>query len=87
MYDQSCSPSNPKRSWSDKIDQTENVTVKKTLQGLIKQRDIEFSCDISTGQYQSSSGHLMMTLQKSSWLLIIIHLKYFPESDWLKAHA
>ena len=28
------------------------------LQGLIKQREIEFSCDISTGLYQSSSGLL-----------------------------
>ena len=36
----------------------ENVTVKKTLQGLIKQREIEFRCDISIGQYQSSSDLL-----------------------------
>ena len=28
------------------------------MQGLIKQREIELSCDISTGQYQSSSGLL-----------------------------
>ena len=28
------------------------------LQGLIKQREIELSCNISTGQYQSSSGLL-----------------------------
>ena len=28
------------------------------LLGLIKQREIELSCDISTGQYQSSSGLL-----------------------------
>ena len=28
------------------------------LQGLIKQREIELSCDISTVQYQSSSGLL-----------------------------
>ena len=32
------------------------------LQGLIKQRQIEFGCDISTGQYQSSSG--ITNLQK-----------------------
>ena len=56
--DQSCSTSDPKRLWSVKIDQSENVTVKKTLQGLIKQREIEFSCDISSGQYQSSPGLL-----------------------------
>ena len=34
MYDQSCSTSDPKRSWSVKIDQIENVTVKKTLAGF-----------------------------------------------------
>ena len=28
------------------------------LQGLIKPREIEFSCEISTGQYQSSSVDL-----------------------------
>ena len=27
-------------------------------QGLIKQREVELSCDISTGQYQSSLGLL-----------------------------
>ena len=31
---------------------------RRLLQGLIKQLEIEFSCDISTGQYQSSSGLL-----------------------------
>ena len=31
---------------------------RRLLQGLIKQREIELSCDISTGQYQSSSGLL-----------------------------
>ena len=55
VYDQSCSTSDPKRSLSVKIDQIENVTVK---QGLIKQREIELICDISTGQYQSSPGLL-----------------------------
>ena len=34
MCDQSCSTSDPKRSWSVKIDQIENVTVKKTLAGF-----------------------------------------------------
>ena len=34
MYDQSCSTSDPKRSWSVKIGQIENVTVKKTLAGF-----------------------------------------------------
>ena len=58
MYDQSYSTSDPKRSWSAKTDQIENVTVKKTFAGTDKQRQIEFSCDISTGQYQSSSGLL-----------------------------
>ena len=29
---------------------------RRLLQGLIKQLEIEFSCDISTGQYQSSAG-------------------------------
>ena len=33
VYDQSCSTSDPKRSWSVKIDQIENVTVKKTFAG------------------------------------------------------
>ena len=31
---------------------------RRLLQGLIKQREIELSGDISTGQYQSSSGLL-----------------------------
>ena len=31
---------------------------RRLFQGLIKQREIELSCDISTGQYQSSSGLL-----------------------------
>ena len=30
----------------------------RLLQGLIKQSEIELSCDISTGQYQSSSDLL-----------------------------
>ena len=34
MYDQSCSTSDPKRSWSVKIDQIENVTVKKSFAGI-----------------------------------------------------
>ena len=29
---------------------------RRLLQGLIKQHEIQFSCDISTGQYQSSLG-------------------------------
>ena len=33
VYDQSCSTSDPKRSRSVKIDQIENVTVKKTFAG------------------------------------------------------
>ena len=33
VYDQSCSMSDPKRSWSVKIDQIENITVKKTFAG------------------------------------------------------
>ena len=33
VYDQCCSTSDPKRSWSDKINQIENVTVKKTFAG------------------------------------------------------
>ena len=31
---------------------------RRLLQGLIKQREIELSCDSSTSQYQSSSGLL-----------------------------
>ena len=31
---------------------------RRLLQELIEQREIELSCDISTGQYQSSSGLL-----------------------------
>ena len=31
---------------------------RRLLQGLTKQREIELSSDISTGQYQSSSGFL-----------------------------
>ena len=31
---------------------------RRLLKGLIKQHETEFSCDISTGQYQSSSGLL-----------------------------
>ena len=31
---------------------------RRLLQGLIKQRETELSCDISTGQYQCSSGLL-----------------------------
>ena len=31
---------------------------KRLLQGLIKQREMELSCNISTGQYKSSSGLL-----------------------------
>ena len=31
---------------------------RRLFQGLVKQRVIEFGCDISTGQYQSSSGLL-----------------------------
>ena len=31
---------------------------RRLLQGLIKQREKEFGCDISTCQYQSSSGLL-----------------------------
>ena len=33
VYDQSCLTSDPKRSWSDKINQIEKVTVKKTFAG------------------------------------------------------
>ena len=35
-----------------------SVNWRRLLQGLIKQREIELSCDVSTGQYQSSSGLL-----------------------------
>ena len=31
---------------------------RRLLQGLIKQRETELNCDISTGEYQSSSGLL-----------------------------
>ena len=48
MYDQSYSTSDPKRSWLVKIDQIENA--RRLLQGLIKQREIEFGCDIGIGQ-------------------------------------
>ena len=34
------------------------LLLRRLLQGLIKQREIEFACDISTGRYQSSSGLL-----------------------------
>ena len=44
-------------------DQSKQIKLKtlqssRLLQGLIKQREVELSCDISTGQYQSSSGLL-----------------------------
>ena len=39
------------------------------LQRLIKQREIEFSWDISTGQYQSSSGLLRYLLRYLLWFL------------------
>ena len=58
VYDQSCSTSDPKRSWSVKIDQMKTLQSRRLLQGLIKQREIEFGCDTLTGQYQSSSGLL-----------------------------
>ena len=56
VYDQSCSTSDPKRSWSIKIDQIENVTVKKTFAGTDQTTWNRVNCDISTGQYQSSAG-------------------------------
>ena len=45
------------------LDQSKKIKLKtlqsrRLLQGLIKQREIELSCDISTGQYLSSSGLL-----------------------------
>ena len=33
---------------------------RRLLQGLIKQLEIEFSCDISTGQYQYSLQQVLM---------------------------
>ena len=48
-----------KGAWSPNIFfQIETLQSRRLLKGLIKQHEIEFSCDISTGQYQSSSGLL-----------------------------
>ena len=46
---------------------------RRLLQGLIKQREIELSCDISTGQYQSSSAFYwdITNLQKYIWSKIV----------------
>ena len=42
----------------NKIIKLKTLQSRRLLQGLIKQREIDLSCDISTGQYQSSSGLL-----------------------------
>ena len=75
MYDQSCPTSDPKRSWSVKIDQIENV--RRLLQGLIKQREIEFGCHIGIGQWNIATklyftlfqDIFMLPLYTSSFLL------------------
>ena len=52
----------------------------RLLQGLIKQREIEFSCDISTGQYQSSSGkpdcHITPLLVDLHWLPVKFRIEF-----------
>ena len=45
------------------------IQSRRLLQGLIKQHEIEFSWDISTGQYQSSSGLLRYLLRYLLWFL------------------
>ena len=42
----------------NKIIKLKTLQSRRLLQGLIKQRGIDLSCDISTGQVQSSSGLL-----------------------------
>ena len=60
---------------------------RRLLQGLIKQREIEFSWDISTGQYQFSSGLLRYLLRYLLWFLYIrdiflLGLREFSSVAW-----
>ena len=55
--EQSCSTSDPKKDCDQsKYMKLKTLQSRRLLQRLIKQREIMLSCDISTGQYQSSSG-------------------------------
>ena len=56
VYDQSCSTSDPKRSWSVKIDQIENVTVKKPLAGF--SLSLGFVCKCVSAKNVGSSLYL-----------------------------
>ena len=56
MYNQSSSTSDPKRSWSLKIDQIENVTVKKTLAGF--SLSLGFVCKCVSAKNVGSSLYL-----------------------------
>ena len=55
-YDQSCSTSDPERSWSVKINQIENVTVKKTLAGF--SLSLGFVCKCFSAKNVGSSLYL-----------------------------
>ena len=55
-YDQSCSTSDPERSWSVKINQIENVTVKKTLAGF--SLSLGFVCKCFSAKNVGSSWYL-----------------------------
>ena len=54
VYDQSCSASDPKRSWSVKIDQIDNVIVKQTLAGF----SLGFVCKCVSAKNVGSSLYL-----------------------------
>ena len=56
MNDQSCSTSDPKRSWSVKIDQIENVEAKKTLAGF--SQSLGFVCNCVSAKNVGSSLYL-----------------------------
>ena len=66
MYEQSCSTSDPKKSWSVKIDKIENVTVKNTFAGTdqttwksteaglpVQQNQFRFNSDEEEFQHKS----------------------------------
>ena len=54
------------------------IQSRRLLQGLIKQHEIEFSWDISTGQYQSSSGLLRYLLR-----YLCDFCKFVISSSWV----
>ena len=60
MYEQSCSTSDPKRSWSVKIYKIENVTVKKTFLGTDQTNKLIF---FSEGVFQNCSIERMFFWQ------------------------